>query len=243
MGDNAGATEDASRIADRTAPEAGQATARPAKTAASPRRSILLTMLGTSLVWLAVLSFFVFARGRPEPVTFQIQPPPATATPMPTATPAPLWVDVGGAVRSPGLYQVTVGARVQDALAAAGGLAANADVQALSLARPVVDGEKLHVPAVGEAAPVEPTLVSRGGEAALDLAPPASNTATGPLININTATLAELDTLPGIGPKTAQAILDYRQANGPFLSVEDLLEVKGIGEATLAGLRDLVTVK
>lgn len=141
------------------------------------------------------------------------------------ATPVALYVHVSGAVTEPGLYVLSPGARVMDAVAAAGGFAPDADDAAVNLARPVTDGEQLHVPARGEvpaAAPAE-----GAGDARVDL---------------NSADLAALDTLPRIGPALAQRIIDWRDANGRFTAVEDLLAVPGIGDKMLESLRDLVTV-
>ncbi|MFT4212751.1 MAG: ComEA family DNA-binding protein [Microbacterium sp.] len=149
-----------------------------------------------------------------------------SATPTATIVPAGVYVHVEGAIRAPGLYLLPAGARVVDAVSAAGGFADDADQAGLNLARVLVDGEQLHVPAVGEAA----ASATAGGV-----------TADG-RVNINTADAAALDTLPRIGPALAQRIIDWREANGAFTSVDDLLAVTGIGDAILAGLRDLVTV-
>lgn len=204
-------------------------------------RSLAAAVLATSLVWLGLFVAWLALVGRPQPVAFEVLPPPATATPQPTAaptptpTPGPIWVDVDGAVAAPGLYQLPPTARVQQAIEAAGGLAADADVRGISLARPLADGEKVYVPTTEEALPTpqeEPATSSRTASADLGVG----------RLDINKATAAELEALPAIGPKTAQAIVEYRQANGPFRSVEDLLQVKGIGEATLARIRDLITV-
>lgn len=143
------------------------------------------------------------------------------------ATPDALYVHVSGAVVSPGLYVLTGGARVMDAVAAAGGFAREADEGAINLARPVADGEQLHVPVVGESAPETTT----GGEG-------ASNG----LIDLNTADGAALETLPRIGPALAERIIQWRDANGRFTAVDDLLAVPGIGDKMLESLRDLVTV-
>lgn len=205
------------------------------------RRLLLLTVLLTSLFWVAGGGLLLFLWRQPRPVAFQIAPSPATATPLPTATalptptPAPVWVDVGGAVQAPGVYQLPPGSRVQDALSAAGGVTADADLRSVSVVRLLDDGEKLYVPATGEMVNVTGDM-NRSRAAAVPIDQRAG-------IDINTATLEEFETLPGIGPKTAQAILDYRQANGGFKSVEDLLNVKGIGEGTLAKIRDWVTVQ
>lgn len=144
--------------------------------------------------------------------------------------PAPLLVHVLGAVAEPGLVELGAGARVVDAVAAAGGFTADADPAAVNLARPVVDGEQLVVLAIGEAPPAG----SAGGGA-----PGAANAGDG-LVHLNTADVAELDTLPRIGPALAQRIIDWREANGPFTSTDQLLEVAGIGDAVFSGLAELV---
>ncbi len=153
-----------------------------------------------------------------------------SAPPAPTA--APVFAHVEGAVAEPGLYRLAAGSRVVDAVAAAGGLTEQADRDALNLARPVKDGEQLHVPVLGEnPPPVSGSQPQHGGAA------------SGPaLVNLNTADIAELETLPRIGPAIAGQIVAWREANGSFTSVEDLLAVPGIGEKLLASLRDLVTV-
>lgn len=142
-----------------------------------------------------------------------------------------VFVHVSGAVAGPGLYHLAAGARVFDAVSAAGGLTAEADSSAVNLARLLTDGEQLHVPTIAETAESPP-----GGSGS----PGAAE--AGGKINLNTADLAALDTLPRVGPAIAQRIIDWREANGRFTSVDDLLSVPGIGEKMLAGLRDLVTV-
>jgi competence protein ComEA len=175
-------------------------------------------------------------------------PPPATeaSLPMVTTTTAPdatpstaagpaepaanavLLVHVAGAVVEPGVYELLPDARVRDALVAAGGPSATADWDALNLAAPVADGTRVYVPEVGEVLPAEPTPVA--GEP----------TAAGP-VDVNRATVEELDELPGVGPATAAAIVTERERNGPFAGVDDLERVPGIGPAKLEALRDLVT--
>ncbi|MBS2938673.1 ComEA family DNA-binding protein [Nocardioides sp. J2M5] len=137
-------------------------------------------------------------------------------------------VDVAGKVRRPGIAVLPPGSRVVDALEAAGGARRGVDLSSLNLARPLVDGEQI---LVGAAAPTPPTGA---------LAPPPAG--GGPLVNLNTADEAALDTLPGVGPVTAGAILAWRTEHGGFTSVDELLEVDGIGEATLADLAPLVTL-
>jgi competence protein ComEA len=136
-------------------------------------------------------------------------------------------VHVAGRVRRPGLVRLAAGSRVQDAIRAAGGATPGADLDAVNLARKLVDGEQVRVPARGQA-PVAPPEGAPG-------APPA-----GPL-DLNTATAEQLDTLPGVGEVTAGRIVAYRTAH-PFTSVDELLEVPGIGQRRFDQLKDLVTV-
>lgn len=151
---------------------------------------------------------------------------------------APLLVHVLGAVARPGLVELSAGARVVDAVAAAGGFTADADPAAVNLARPLVDGEQLVVFAVGQAP--APGAGPPGAGAAG--ASGAAGSAGDGLVHLNTADVAALDTLPRIGPALAQRIVDWREANGPFTSVDQLLEVAGIGDAVFSGLADLVAL-
>ena len=151
--------------------------------------------------------------------------------PSATTIPASIVVYVAGAVVVPGVYTLANGARVDTALGVAGGPTTDADLGVLNLAAPLHDGERVFVPRAGQAIPAElPPSTSSG---------PA--TPAGP-VNINTAGADELDALPGVGPSTAAAIIARRQERGPFQSVDDLADVRGIGPAKLAALRDLVTV-
>ena len=146
-------------------------------------------------------------------------------------------VDVAGAVASPGVVELKDGARVADALDAAGGLAEDADLTSVNRAALLTDGQRVYVPRVGEqVAPVEGD--GSGGVAADG----AQSTATGQAVNINDADLAELDALPGVGPATAQAIIDDREANGPFTAPEDLMRVSGIGEKKYEKLKSSICV-
>jgi competence protein ComEA len=150
-----------------------------------------------------------------------------------------LIVHVAGAVIRPGLVEVAPGARVADALAAAGGAAAVADLDRVNLAAPLGDGMRIYVPAVGQSD--IPAAVAGSG-------PPGGTGASGSTdpsapaepVDLNNATEAQLETLPGVGPATAAAILAYRNAHGPFADVDALDDVKGIGPAKLEQLRDLV---
>ena len=205
--------------------------------------SVIAVVLAVSLA----AGSWLFLRSRPAPVSSLPRAPvvapsvasgaatpssstaivPATSTP----TPSVVVVDVAGKVRNPGIVELPVGSRVVDALKAAGGARPHVNLSTLNLARLLVDGEQILVGVVGVSG-VPPTLMPGTTVAA---------TPTG-LVNINTATQAQLEELPGVGPVTALAILTWRADNGSFSSVDELLEVSGIGDATLEDLRPYVTV-
>ena len=145
-------------------------------------------------------------------------------------------VDVSGAVVNPGVYELTDGARVSDAIEAAGGLSEDADVSILNRASKVSDGMKVTVPTQGEQA-------SSAGDGDTRTAASAQSAAQASgLVNINTATADELQALSGVGPSTAQAIVDDREKNGLFASAEDLMRVSGIGEKKFAKIKDSICV-
>ena len=150
---------------------------------------------------------------------------------------AEVYVDVDGAVVSPGVYRLKEGARVSQAIDAAGGLSAEADVTGLNRASKVADGQKIYVPKVGE----QQAVTAGGGADGGAVVTSGANDAAG-LVNINTASSAELQTLSGIGPSVAQSIIDERTKNGPFASVDDLMRVSGIGEKKLAKIKDCICV-
>jgi competence protein ComEA len=154
---------------------------------------------------------------------------PRAVTAAPTVTAAAVYVDVAGAVTKPGLFLLPRDARLVDAIAAAGGFAADAQRDAVNLARPLADGEQIVVPRQGEQPPA--STPSRG-----------STGQNGGRIDLNTADSAALETLPRVGPALATRILQWRAKNGRFTSVDDLLAVPGIGDKMLEALRDLVTV-
>ncbi len=168
--------------------------------------------------------------------------PSASATPSSYASPQEIVVYVCGAVRRPGVYHLAPGARVADLLAAAGGAGAKAALQAVNLAAKLLDGQQVVVPARGAAGSATvaaaggATTGTTGGEGAT-----GTGAAAAP-VDLNTASLEQLDALPGVGPATAQKIIDYRTANGGFKSVDDLKNVSGIGDAKFATLQPLVTV-
>lgn len=169
-------------------------------------------------------------------------------------------IDVDGAVNAPGVYELQLTTpRAQDAINAAGGLTPEADTARINLAAPVADGTKLYVPKEGEEVPVAASTAvtagaspSSGAGATASSQGAASQAASGQsasaqsgaigMVNINTATSEEFQTLPGIGEVTAQAIVDDRDSNGPFASIEDLMRVSGIGEKKFEKIRDHVCV-
>jgi competence protein ComEA len=157
-----------------------------------------------------------------EAATVQVRP----IAPRTQASAQRLVVHVVGAVRAPGLYRLRQGSRVADALARAGGVTRKAQVELVNLAAPIADGQQIVVPRRGAAGAAGQAVAGSGGP-------------TGP-VHLNTATLEQLDALPGIGPVTAQKILDFRQEHGAFGSVDELDAIPGIGPARLDQLRDLV---
>ncbi len=181
----------------------------------------------------------VVAAGAPTTDASGATTPPGAST---TSAPTELVAHAAGAVAHPGVYRLDPAARVDDLVRAAGGLAPDADAARINLAAPLVDGARVYVPAVGEDDPpavagpdVPAGGAPPGGDTGADAAPAA-------LIDLNTADEAELDELPGVGPAIAGAIVAYRTENGGFASVDELLEVRGIGEAKLAEIAPLATV-
>jgi competence protein ComEA len=185
--------------------------------------ALLAVTLGGAGLW--------YVRSLPRPVEVSTAPSGGTASTPISASPSPevvVLVDVAGWVRHPGVYEFTEGARVIDAIDAAGGARPGALLQALNLAAPLADGTQILVPREGQEGVAPP--------------PVTGSAVAGGLINVNTATATELEELPGVGEVIAQAIVDYRTENGPFTTVEQLIDVSGIGDATLENIRDLVTV-
>lgn len=188
--------------------------------------------LALSLVYTAILGGVLLWR-QPAPLPMRIVEP----TRRPSPTPAPMVVHVTGAVLHPDVYSLAERSRLKDAVQAAGGLRPDADLAALNLAAPLRDGQRVHIPALGEAA--LPAAFEAQAPAAIGGPPEEGHS----LLNINTASAAQLEALPGIGAVLAQRIVDDRQANGPYASVDDLERVRGIGPALLANLRPLVTAR
>jgi len=191
-------------------------------------------LLAVMLLNLTALGGAVWALRDPRAGAVRVELPP-TASPAPPSTPVRVHIYVSGAVATPDVVTLPEGARAREAIAAAGGFLATADRAAVNLAAPLADGEQLHVPTLGEppgAGP--PAAVAASGP-----------TAPGPpgLVNVNTATGAELEALPGIGPGLAARILAFRDEHGLFGNPEELVRVPGIGPKTLARFADLVTVR
>lgn len=193
-----------------------------------PRDVISLAILLIAAV--LVVGTVVYTQlNEPPTTTVEILPLPATPTQLPTDIPPPLEIYVVGAVQTPeARLSLSAGSRVEDAIAAAGGPTDDADLGRVNLAEVLRDGQMIVVPSTS-------MTVSDGA------AIPTANAPT--LININTATLDELETLPGIGPALGQAIIDYRATNGPFTTIDELDNVSGIGERTLENLRPYITLE
>lgn len=208
----------------------------------SPVRAVLLPYLLGLLTAFTLTGAGIFVLRRPDPPPIQVMAPPTpapTATAAPTPTPGPIVVYVSGAVAAPGTFTLAPNARIADAITAAGGLRADADSAQVNQAQHLFDGAQVHVPTAG-AAPIP----AAGLSGLLPTPTPASRAATidvsaGGQIDLNTATQAELETLPGIGASKAAAII----ANRPYATVDDLDRVPGIGPSTLAQLRSLVSVQ
>jgi len=197
--------------------------------------AIVLLVLGVAV---AVIAGLATGHGGAHPVA-ELTPNAGAAvtpgTPAPTAA-ASVVVHVLGQVNRPGVYELPAGARVIDAVGAAGGFTPAADQSALNLAQVLGDGEQVAVPKPGDAPP--PSAAAPPGAAG------STGTAQpGAKIDLNAATLEQLETLPRVGPALAQRILDWRSQNGRFASVDDLKNVSGIGDKTFAQLQDLVVVR
>ena len=205
---------------------------------------VLVALLAGGLILAAVILLF---RGDDNaPIRIVLPTPEATGTGQSdvkyteiTAAESELKVYIAGAVRYPGVYRLQPGDRLEDALAAAGGGAEEADLEAINLARRVEDEAYYHVPRLGET-PRPP--VAEAANPALGQGDSQENsTSSGGLVNLNTASSDLLETLPGIGPVRAQAIVDDREQNGLFQSVEEVTRVPGIGSAIYNSIRPLVT--
>lgn len=179
----------------------------------------MVSLLTALLV--AVVTFVILDRLTPSDIILQ------------PASPPDIVIEITGAIATPGVYELPGSSRLQRAIDRAGGLRAEADVSSLNLAGRIGDGEKLVIPSRANTGPIaEPVASPQGSD-------PGNESS---LIDLNTATAAELDTLPGIGPVIAERILSYRDVNGPFTSVDRLADVEGISAAMVEEIRPLVTV-
>lgn len=189
-----------------------------------PREAVALAVLGLLLVSGAAVAY---VRSRPAAAA------PLAPVEAPSETPTPagkIVIHIVGAIRKPGVYPFAEGARVVDAVRAAGGFVRGADRAAINLARKLIDGEQIVVPRRGETSP------SAGATG------PGGSAKQGGKININLATASDLTELPGIGDVLAQRIVDYREQHGPFRDVRDLMKVPGIGDRTFKRLEPYVVV-
>ena len=191
-------------------------------------RGLLFLLLVVLILAVVVILQALPSRPR-SPVLDSLTPAPS---PEATPTPSPLRVYVSGAVEHPDVYTLPPHSIVKDALLAAGGAGVDADLDRINLAYPLADGQQVYVPRIGE----------EGSPSRLGSAPGAVMQPGGAPININTAGQPELETLPGIGPALAARIIEYREAHGPFQSVQELDNVPGIGDALLDKIQDLVAV-
>jgi competence protein ComEA len=193
-------------------------------------KNILYVLIGLMAGFVLAAVLLIVTRMSPgQPVTLE-----------PAPTQAPIVIQIMGEVVKPGVYSMPDGSRVQDAVDAAGGLLADADTGSLNLAARLEDGQQVVISSSGSAL-TTPTPTHSPFTVLTTLTPRVTTTPRSALVNINTATLQQLDTLPGIGPVTAQSIVTYRQQH-PFQHIEDIMNVPGIGPATFDRIRALITV-
>jgi competence protein ComEA len=199
------------------------------QTAADRLSGFQLAVIGVLLTLLVAGGLYTFIRSRPRAIPV-MEAGTAGSTPSKS-----LSVHVAGAVARPGLYSMREGSRVADALTEAGGPMTEASLDDINLAARLKDGEKVMVPR-------SPAPVLGQGPGAAVKSESTGQASGGAPVNLNTATAERLDSLPGIGPSFAAKIIDYREKNGPFSSVDELENVPGIGPRKLEALRDLVTI-
>ena len=253
------ADQDQNSLLPRWLPDASESRGWVARMRADPGRAgaIALAVVAALAVLVTV---FTLMRDRPAPVMSAKLPPvekASTASPRSSASPGagqpagpdgPVVVSVVGLVRTPGLVTLAPGARIADALQAAGGPVNGADTIGLNMARPVGDGEQIVVglaPLPGQPTALGSSVASSSAPVSGPPGPRVSGTVkpkAGEALDLNTASVEQLDSLPGVGPVTAAAIVAWRQANGKFTSVDQLADVGGIGPARLDKLRSLVRV-
>lgn len=194
-------------------------------------RSQLLWLVAGLLLGFIILGAVIGITRLNRPAAIFISPPPPISTPSPTETPGNLTVFISGEVNNPGVLKLTQGTIVKDAIESASGYSPDADQDLVNLAHGLSDGLHIHVPAIGDNSDVAIFSIS-----------PGQSTGANRKININTAELEELDTLPRIGPVTANKIIEYRELFGPFTTIESIMEVSGIGPGTYDDIKDLISV-
>jgi competence protein ComEA len=207
------------------------------------RNKIFLFLLGVTVVGMSV---FYLSQPSAEPIEIVALNLTPTSEPSPTLVPSPtpgqVRVYVTGAVVNVDVYYLPAGSIIKDAIQAAGGLTAEADRERINLALELKDQQQIHVPHLNEEEPPPPVQGGEDDSGTLFVPNSLAPTTNTGLININVATLEELDTLPGIGPAIGRRIIDYREQIGGFNSIEAITEVSGIGEATFAKIEALITV-
>lgn len=210
------------------------------------RRVVVGTVLGFSVLMVCAWMFLP-APPAPESSIPLVSPPSSMSGT--TIPPAVVRVHVAGAVKKPGVYRLRSTDRVVDAVTAAGGASASADLDAINLAQTILDTEQIYVPRrathrvkKAPAPRLRPVRATSTTVSSADSQVPQGNATPAPSskVNINTATATQLDALPGVGPSTAKAIIAYRQSKGPFTKVEDLLNVPGIGPSKLDAMRGMI---
>lgn len=194
---------------------------------------------GTQKKGLLIVVFIVLAAGLVFHLYERISPPPGgvivkAKEEEKVLSSTDIYVHVYGAVNNPGVYKVPRGSRLFEVIGLAGGFSNNADTGALNLARKVEDGEKIHVPTFE-------TARASGSSVGVPVSSKGEVKRESNLVNVNKASLEELERLPGIGKSIAQRIIEYREKNGPFREPSDLLKVKGIGEKKLEKIRGMIT--
>jgi len=187
-----------------------------------------------TLIYAIVFAGYILYERRPQPEPIEIVDP----TPNPTYTPAPIHIHVTGAVQRPGVYVLPPASRLFQAVEAAGGLASDADPEKVNLVDQLRDGQQVFMPRLGIPPPPSPTPIMGSLNPGGSPAEPGQG-----LININTATAAQLDALPGIGPAYAARIIAYREAHGLFSSPAQIMEVKGIGSKTYEKIENRITAE
>lgn len=201
----------------------------------SKREQILIGLIVLLMVIYGVTLYY-FLSANDEDVAFQLVEGSDTAVYSSSIADEPeiIVIYVTGAVKYPGVYELNKGDRVKDAIDVAGGTLPDADLLRINLAQKLLDEDKVYIPKIGE---------ESGNRGGVDYLIPGVNSSESGKININNAGLAELEQLPGIGPATAQKIIDYRTKNGRFNSIEELKNVSGIGDKKYEDLKDKITVR